>query len=158
MDSIREVVNWVIALRIQGQTRLPQRTWREDWLKGEIAMFSSRYYCSSYPRSLLVPVSFLWSIDILIAGSSSFHCVLTSRLLECGWSKAVESLSFCGALTSQLPERLEQGSASFMGEGHGFWNQPLRRFLGSWTAFQVSWSQKVAVFLLWCGGSEGWHL
>ena len=145
MDSVREVVKWVIALRIQGQTRLPQRIWREDWLKGEVTMFSSRY-CSSCPRSLLVPLSFLWSIDILIAGSSSFHHVLTRQLLECGWSKAAESLSFCGALTSQLPEWLEQGSASFMGEGHCFWNQPLR-FLGSWTAFQVSSSQEVTAFL-----------
>ena len=143
MDSIREVVKWVIALRIQGQTRLPQRTWREDWLKGGVTMFSSRY-CSSCPRSLLVPLSFLWSIDNLIAGSSSSHHMLTSQLLECGWSKAVESLSFCGVLTSPLLERLEQGSASFMGEGHYFWNQPLR-FLGSWTAFQVSSSQEVCL-------------
>ena len=83
----------------------------------------------------------------MIAGSSSFHHVLTSQLLECGWSKAVESLSFCGALTSQLPERLEQGSASFVGEGHCFWNQTLRGFSGSRTVFQVSSSQGAAAFL-----------
>ena len=84
------------------------------------------------------------SIDILIARLSSFHCALISQLLECGWSKAT---SFCRALSSQLPEQLEQGSASFMGEGHCFWNQTLMRFLGSLTAFQVSSSQEAAASL-----------
>ena len=181
------------------------RTWRENLLKGEAMMPSSRY-CSSYPRNLLVALSFLrfvplavgpcpwlflidlhkssflhsrrgrvlpfklsvglalsysvkppqpgslvgpvmrstaiipirdrgqggqWkSIDILIAGSSSFHRAFTSQLPECGWSKAEESSSFYLALTSQLLERLEQGSASFVGEGCCLWNQTLRRFWG----------------------------
>ena len=181
------------------------RTWRENLLKGEAMMPSSRY-CSSYPRNLLVALSFLrfvplavgpcpwlfliglhkssildlrrdrvlsfqlsvglalsysvkppqpgslvgpvmknsaiipirdrghgwqWkSIDILIAKSLSFHSVLTSQLPECGWSKAEESSSFYLALTSQLLERLEQGSASFVGEGCCLWNQTLRRFWG----------------------------
>ena len=87
------------------------------------------------------------SIDILIAGSSSFCCVLTSQPLECAWSKAEESSSFCLASTSQLPERLKRGSVSFMGEGCCFWNWTLRRLLGSWAAFQVSSSQEVAAFL-----------
>ena len=65
MDSIQEVMNWVIALRIQGQTGVPQRTRREDWLKGEAMMPSSRY-CSSYPRNLLVPISFLWFISLAV--------------------------------------------------------------------------------------------
>ena len=39
-----------------------------------------------------------------------------------------------------------------MGEGCCLWNQTLRRFLGSLTAFQVSSSQEVAAFLtlMWC--------
>ena len=86
------------------------------------------------------------SIDILIARSSNFYHELTSQMLECGWSKAEESSSFCCVLTSQLPNWLQQGSASFV-KGRCLWNQTLRRFLGSWTAFQVSSSQKVAAFL-----------
>ena len=87
------------------------------------------------------------SIDILIAGSSSFCRALTSQLPEYGWSKAEESSDFCCALTGQLPEWLEQGSASFVGEGHCLWNRTLRRFLGSQTAFQVSLSREVTAFL-----------
>ena len=87
------------------------------------------------------------SINILIARSSSFHCALTSQLQECGWSKADVSSSFCHALTSQLPEWLEQGSASFVGEGCCPWNWTLRRFWGTQIAFQVSSSQEVSAFL-----------
>ena len=87
------------------------------------------------------------SIDILIAGPSRFHCALTIQLPECGWSKAEESSSFCHAWTSQLPEWLEQGSASFMGEGHCFRNQTLRGFSGSQTVFQVSSLQEATAFL-----------
>lgn len=181
------------------------RTWRENLLKGEAMMPSSRY-CSSYLRNFLVALSFLrfvplavgpcpwlfliglykssilhlrkgrvlpfqlsvglalsysvkppqpgslvgpvmknsaiipirdrghgwqWkSIDILIVGSLSFHSVLTSQLPECGWSKAEESSGFYLALTSQLLERLEQGSASFMGDGCCLWNWTFRRFWG----------------------------
>ena len=86
-------------------------------------------------------------IDILKARSSSFHRVLTSQLPEGGWSKTEESSSFCRLLTSQLLDWLEQGSASFLGKGYYFWNQTLRRFWGSWTAFQVSSSQGAAAFL-----------
>ena len=93
------------------------------------------------------------SVYILIAGSSSFHRALTSQLLACGWSKSEESSSFCRVLTSQLPEWLDQGSVSFV-EGPCLWNQTLRRFLGSQTAFQVSSSQEVAAFftLVWIQG------
>ena len=87
------------------------------------------------------------SINILIARSSSFHGALTSQLQECGWSKAEESSSFCHALTSQLLEWLEQGSASFVGEGCCLWNWILRRFWRSQIVFQVSSSQEVAAFL-----------
>ena len=89
------------------------------------------------------------SIYILTAGSSSFQHALASQLLECGWSEAEESSSFC-VLTSQLSKWLEQGSGSLV-EGHCLWNQTLRRFLGSWSAFQVSLSQEVAAFwtLVW---------
>ena len=90
------------------------------------------------------------SVYILIAGSSSFRRALTSQLLACGWSKSEESSSFCRVLTSQLPEWLEQGSVSFV-EGRCLWNQTLRKFLGSQTAFQVSSPQEVAAFftLVW---------
>ena len=87
------------------------------------------------------------SIDILIAGPSRFYCALTSQLPECGWSEAEESSSFRHTLTSQLPEWLKQGSASFMGEGHCLWNRTLKRFLGSWADFQVSSLQEAAAFL-----------
>ena len=87
------------------------------------------------------------SINILIAGSSSFCHASTSQLLDCGHCKAEESSSFCCALTSQLLEWLEQGSASFMGEGCCLRNWTLRRFLRSRTAFQVSSSQEAAAFL-----------
>ena len=87
------------------------------------------------------------SIDILIAWPSRFHCALTIQLPECGWSKAEESSSFCHALTSQLPEWLEQGSVSFIGEGCCLCNLTLRRFWGSWTVFQVSLSQEATSFL-----------
>ena len=72
------------------------------------------------------------SIDILIARSLSFHGVLTSQLPECSWSKTEESSSCYRALTGQLLEWLEQGSASFVGEGYCLWNQTLRRFGGPW--------------------------
>ena len=68
-----------------------------------------------------------WYFDSWIL---SFHRALTSQLPECGWSKAEESSSFCRALTSQLPEWLEQGSVSFIGEGHFLCNLNLRRFWG----------------------------
>ena len=87
------------------------------------------------------------SIDILIARSSSFHRAFTSQLPECGWCKAEESSSFCHEWTSQLPEWLEQGSASFMGEGRCFRNQTLREFSGSRTIFQVSSLQEATAFL-----------
>ena len=87
------------------------------------------------------------SIDILITRSSSFRCALTNQLPECGWSKAEESSSFCHAWTSQLPEWLEQGSASFVGEGHCFRNQNFRGFSGSWTVFQISSLQGATAFL-----------
>jgi len=72
---------------------------------------------------------------------------MRGQLPECGWSETVASSSFCHVLTTQLPEQLEQGSASFMGEGRCFGNQTLRRFLVSLTAFQVSSSQEVAASL-----------
>ena len=87
------------------------------------------------------------SMDILVARPSSFCRVLTSQLPESACSKAEESSSFCCALTSQLLEWLEQGSASFVGEGRCLWNWTLRRSLGSQTAFQVSSSQEDAAFL-----------
>ena len=71
------------------------------------------------------------SIDVSIAGSSSFCHVLTSQQPECGWNKAEESSSFCRAWTSQLPEWLEQGSAPCVGEGCCLWNWTLRKFWGS---------------------------
>ena len=94
-------------------------------------------------------------IDILRARSSSFCCALISQLPVCGWSKAEESSNFCWALTSQLPEWLEQGSVSFLVEGHCLWNWTLRKFLGSRTAFQVSSSQKAPAFLTRVWWSQG---
>ena len=205
MDSVRGVMNWVTALRIQGPNKSTTKSMKRGPVKGrshdaqlqillqllqELASFSLLFMiCSlscwaiswlfliglhkssilhlrrgrvlpfqlsvspppSYsvkppqPGSLVGPVmknsaripirdrghGWQWkSIDILIAKSLSFHSVLTSQLPECGWSKAEESSSFYLALTSQLLERLEQGSASFVGEGCCLWNQTLRRFWG----------------------------
>ena len=53
MDLIWEVMNWVMN---KGQTRAPQRTWREDLLKGEATMPSSRY-CSNYCSSISPGIS-----------------------------------------------------------------------------------------------------
>ena len=49
----------------KGQTGPPQGAWREDRLKGEATMPSSRY-CPNYPRDLLVPLSFSWFIPVAI--------------------------------------------------------------------------------------------
>ena len=112
-----------------------------------------RLVCPVTKSTAIIPIrdrgqGWQWkSIDILIARSLSFCRALICQLPECSWSKAEESSSFCHALTSQLPEWLQQGSVSFRGEGHCLWNQILRKFLWSQTAFQVSSSQEVADFL-----------
>ena len=201
MDSIWEVLNWVIALRIQEPNKsATKKTRREDGVKGEATMPSSRY-CSDYPRNLQVPLSFSWFISLAVGPcpwlfliglhkSSILHSrggrvlsfqlsvdlalsysvkppqprtlvgpVMKSTAIILikdrghGWQwKSIDNLkagssSFCHALTSQLPVRLEQGSASFVGEGCCPWNWTLRRFLGTQIAFQVSSSQEVSAFL-----------
>ena len=181
MDSIREVMNWVRTLRIQGPNKSAAKSMERGLVKGrshdaqlqillqlpqELASFSLLFMiCSlscwamslflnglhkssifhsrrgrvlsfqlsvglalSYsvkplqPGSLAGPITksttiilirdrgqgWQWKcINISIAESSSFHCVLTSHLPEHGWSKAEESSSFCRVLTSQLLEWLE---------------------------------------------------
>ena len=97
------------------------------------------------------------SIDILTADSSSFSCVLTDQVLECGWRKAEESSASALHWLVKLPEWLKRGSVFFMGEGCCLWNWTLWRFWGSWTAFQVSSSQEVTAFLAlmwWIQGME----
>ena len=68
------VILWIQSKRLwtgwlhseyKGQTRAPQRTWREDRSKGEATMPSSRY-CSSYPRNLLLPLSFSWFVPLAV--------------------------------------------------------------------------------------------
>ena len=228
MDSIQEVMNQVIALRIQGPNKNAAKTMRTGSVKGrshnaqiqilfqlsqELASFSFLWFVplavgpcpwlsltglhkssilhsrrgrvrsfqlsvglalsysvkppqpgcrvgSVMKSTAIIPIrnrgqGWQWkSIIISISWSSSFSRVLTSQLPECGWSKAEESSIFCCALTSQchvltsqLPELLEQGSESFVGESCCLWNQTLRRFWGSRTAFQVSSSQEAAAFL-----------
>ena len=206
MDSIWEVLNWVIALRIQEPNKsATKKTRREDGVKGEATMPSSRY-CSDYPRNLQVPLSFSWFISLAVGPcpwlfliglhkSSILHSrggrvlsfqlsvdlalsysvkppqprtlvgpVMKSTAIILikdrghGWQwKSIDNLkagssSFCHALTSQLLEWLEQGLASFMGEGCCFWNRTLRGFSGSCTAFQVSSPQEATTFLtlVWC--------
>ena len=93
-------------------------------------------------------------INISIAESSSFHCVLTSHLPEHGWSKAEESSSFCRVLTSQLLEWLEQGSASFMGESCCLGNRTLRMFWGPKLFSGYPRHRKPLPSWLRCGGSK----
>ena len=65
MDSFWEAMNCVIALRIQGPNKDATKNMKRGLVKGRSMMPSSRY-CSSYPRNLLVPLSFLWFVPLAV--------------------------------------------------------------------------------------------
>ena len=50
MDLIQEVMNWVIALRIQGPNKSATKSMKKGPVKGRSHDASSRY-CSNYPRN-----------------------------------------------------------------------------------------------------------
>ena len=90
--------------------------------------------------------------------------IILSRDRGHGWQwKSIDNLkagssSFCHALTSQLPEWLEQGLASFMGEeccfGTGLWGD----FRGPALLSRCPHHRKPLHFWLWCGASKRWRL
>ena len=65
MDSIWEVINSVTSLRIQGPNKSTTKNMREDRLKGEAMMPSSRY-CASCLRNWLVSLFFLGFVPLAI--------------------------------------------------------------------------------------------
>ena len=65
MESIREVMNWVTALRIQGPNKNAAKNMKRGPVKGRSHDASSRY-CSNYPRNLLLPLSCLWFVSLAV--------------------------------------------------------------------------------------------
>ena len=145
---IRSLSCWAMSLTISDCF-----TWKQH--------FSFKNSVLPFP-SLSVGLAVFYSVKPPQSGSlvgpvTKSTAMIVIRVRGQGWQwKSIDvsiagSSSFCRVWTSQLPEWLEQGSASCVGESCCLWNPTLRRFGGSKLLSRCPHHRKSLPSWLWCG-------